>query len=343
MNKNIRVAVIGAGRMAYWHLKGYRAHKSVDVVGIAGRTAAKVEKLQRIFKVPKGYTDYTRMLSELRPDAVSITTPTDSHCSIAINSLASGSHVLCEKPLAMTLQEAGRMIEAEKKYQRILMPGFSQRFYREFVKMKRTIDSGKIGDIRAAWFRRGIGLPPQKWYSDARHSPGVNFELAIHAIDWLRWIIDEPVRRVSAELTVSASGSNIDDTIWMLIVFESGKLGVVGASYCFPFLKRDIGIIGEKKALTVERCKVVTEPCGSHSLGRMALKYLAYSCIIPYWLYYNPFACETGEFIDCIRHGSEPSITSEDGRTSLEIACAAYDSARTGEKISFPYTPGQKP
>ena len=99
--------------------------------------------------------------------------------------------------------------------------------------------------------------------------------------------------------------------------------------------KRDIGVIGEKKVLTVERCKVVTENFSAHSLARMFMKFVLYSCIVPYWLYYNPFERQARDFIDCVATGSAPSITSADGRESLAIACAAYESARSGKKIQL--------
>lgn len=178
-------------------------------------------------------------------------------------------------------------------------------------------------------------MPPQKWYADKESSPGVTFELAIHAIDWLRWIIPSPVEHVSAEMTLSEDGSGIDDNVWMLLKFSSGAVGVVGASYTFPYLKRDIGIIGEKMALTVERSKVVCERFGAHSLGSMLVKNVLHSLILPYWLYYNPFERELREFCDCILHGTVPSVSSLDGRQSLAIACAAYKSARDGKTITL--------
>ncbi|MEI6125628.1 MAG: Gfo/Idh/MocA family oxidoreductase [Pseudomonadota bacterium] len=333
MPKKIRVAMIGSGRMAYWHLKGYKKIRDVELVGIAGRSPSNIAHLNKKFKIANTYTDYRQLLSEQKPDAVNITTPTHTHCTIALESLNAGAHVLCEKPLAMTLNEADMMIAAEKKSGKILMPGFSQRFFKEFLHIKKIVDHGDLGNIRVAWFRRGIDMPLQKWYSEKDKSPGVTFELAIHAIDWLRWIIPSPVQQVSAVMTKAQSGAGIDDNIWMLLKFTSGTIGVIGASYAFPFLKRDIGIIGDKMALTVERCKVVLEKYGSHSLGKMLLKYILYSLIVPYWLYYNPFEKELREFISCIRDGSTPSITSNDGRESLAIACAAYESARTGKTI----------
>ncbi len=335
MPSKIKVGVIGAGRMALWHLKGLKKIKDVEVVAVAGRTPENVHKLNRKFRIQHAYTDYRQMLEEQKPDAVSITTPTSTHCRITLDCLKSGAHVLCEKPLAMSLEEADMMLEAEKQSSKLLMPGFSQRYYKEFVHMKKVIDRGELGKIRVAWFRRGIDLPPQKWYSDKEKSPGVGFELAIHAIDWLRWIIASPVEHVSAEMTVDGSGSGIDDNIWMLLKFTSGAVGVVGASYTFPYLKRDIGVVGEKKSLSVERCKVVTEKYGSHSLGKMALKNMQYSFIVPYWLFYNPFERELLDFVSCIKNGTQPPITSIDGRESLEIACAAYESARTGNKIKI--------
>jgi predicted dehydrogenase len=237
--------------------------------------------------------------------------------------------------MAMTLEEADSMIAAEKSAGKMLMVGFSQRFYKEFVHMKEIIDQGKLGTIKIAWFRRGINMPPQQWYSDKQKSSGVTGELAIHGIDWLRWIINSPVVQVSAELTEHEHYPGIDDNVWMLLTFANGTLGVVGASYTFPFLKRDIGVIGEKLALTIERSKVIVERYGDHSLARLAMKFIQYSFIVPYWLYYNPFERELEHFITCIQSGTSPLISSEDGREGLNIALKALESAHTGRKIQI--------
>ncbi len=333
MSGKIKVGIIGAGRMAYWHLRGYKKNKGVQVIGIVGRTQSNIEKLQRKFKIPYGYTDYREMLERHKLDAVNVTTPTYTHCPIVIESLKSGCHVLCEKPMAMTLEEADRMIEAERSAGKILMIGFSQRFYKEFVHMKEIIDRGELGKIKIAWFRRGINMPPQKWYSEKEKSSGVTCELAIHGIDWLRWIIDSPVVQVSAELTEHDRFPGIDDNVWMILTFENGALGVIGASYTFPFLKRDIGVIGGKMALTIERSKVVVEKYSHHSLAHLAMKFIQYGFIIPYWLYYNPFERELEHFIMCIRTGTSPLVSSEDGRTGLKIALKAIESAHTRKKM----------
>jgi len=333
MTEKIKVGIIGAGRMAYWHLRGYKKIKGVEIVGIAGKTQSHISDLQRKFSISNGYTDHREMLEKERPDAVNVTTPTYTHSSIVIESLGAGCHVLCEKPMAMNLEEADNMIAAERRSGKILMVGFSQRFYKEFVHMKEIIDQGKLGTIKIAWFRRGINMPPQKWYSDKEKSSGVTGELAIHGIDWLRWIINSPVVQVSAELTEHERYPGIDDNVWMLLTFANGALGVVGASYTFPFLKRDIGVIGDKMALTIERSKVVMEPYGDHSLARLAMKFVQYSFIVPYWLYYNPFEKELKHFINCIQTGAAPLISSEDGREGLKISLKAIESAHTGRKI----------
>jgi UDP-N-acetylglucosamine 3-dehydrogenase len=333
MSEKIRVGIIGAGRMAYWHLKGYQKLKGVEIAGIVGQTRSNIEKLQRKFKISHGYTDYREMLEKQKLDAVNVTTPTYTHCPIVVDSLRAGCHVLCEKPMAMNLDEADRMIQAERESGKIIMLGFSQRFYKEFVQIKKLIDQGELGKIKVAWFRRGIDMPPQKWYSDKEKSSGVTGEVAIHAIDWLCSIMNSKVVRISAELTEHADYPGIDDNMWMILKFENGALGVVGASYTFPYLKRDIGIIGDKRALTVERSKVVVEEYGSHSLGMLVLRFIRYSLILPYWLFYNPFEKEVAHFISCLRTGSAPVSSSEDGRVSLAIALKAVESARSGKKI----------
>ncbi len=327
--------MIGAGRMAYWHLKGYRGTKDTQLVAIAGRSAAHIHHLQKKFAIPYAYTDYRKMLAEQHLDAVSVTTPTHTHCQIVIDCLNAGCHVLCEKPMALTLNEAERMIETEHTTRKILMMGFSQRFYKEFALMKEIIDQGQIGAVRVAWYRRGINMPPQNWYADPYASGGVSAELAIHGIDWLRWIIDARVVQVSAELTQHPRHPGIDDNVWMLLKFENGAVGVVGASYCFPFLKRDIGVVGEKMALTIERGRVIMEKYGNYSLPMLVLNYIKYCFIVPYWLLYNPFQREMGHFVSCIKSGAKPCATSEDGKISLEIALRAKESAQSGKKIQL--------
>lgn len=335
MGKKIRVGIIGAGRMAYWHIKGYQKNKTVQVVAIAGKSEDNAIRLQKKFAIPHAYTDYRKMLKEQNLEAVSVTTPTHTHCHIVIDSLQAGCHVLCEKPMALTLEEAQQMIEAEKAASKMLMIGFSQRFYKEFSYMKKVIDQGQLGAIKVAWYRRGINMPSQKWYAEPDKSAGVTTELAIHGIDWLRWIINSRVVQVSAELTENPLYPGIDDNAWIMLKFENGALGVVGASYRFPFLKRDIGVVGDNMALTVERGKVIMEKYGDYSLGTLVMKFIAYCFIIPYWLLYNPFQKEVAHFISCIKTGNTPLATSEDGKISLEIALRAKESAQSGKKIKL--------
>jgi predicted dehydrogenase len=176
-------------------------------------------------------------------------------------------------------------------------------------------------------------MPRQPWYLDREKSCGVTCEVGIHAIDWLRWMMGSRVIQISGECTEHSTCKGIDDNIWMMLKFENGAIGVVGASYTFPFLKRDIGLIGDKMALTVERGKVIIENYGQYSLASMVCKFVGYSFIIPYWFFYNPFQKELEHFISCIRTGEKPLVTSEDGRISLEIALRALESAQTGQKI----------
>lgn len=319
--------------MAYWHLRAYRKMKAVRVIGIAGRTESNTVKLQKKFGIPHRYNDYREMLEKNKPDAVNVTTPTATHCPIVVASLQSGCHVLCEKPMALNLEEADQMLAAEKKSGKMLMIGFSHRFYKEFVHIKEMIDRDMLGKIKVAWFRRGITMPPQKWYAAKEESSGVTCEVAIHAIDWLRWIINSKVVQVSAEVTQHHDHPGIDDNVWMILKFENGAIGVVGASYTFPFLKRDIGVIGEKRALTVERSKVIVENYSQYSLAGLVFKFIKYNFIIPYWLFYNPFQRELEHFINCIQTGTAPAITGVDGKTSLAIALKAIESAHSGEKI----------
>ena len=162
----IRVGVVGLGFMGNMHAKNYRALENTNLVticdidenklkGTAG-TTGNIEGTEQPLDLTgvELYSDYDKMLADAKLDAISITLPTYLHRDFTVKALQAGLNVLCEKPMALNLQQCDEMIAAAKKSGKILQIGHCIRFWPEYVRTKEIIDSGEYGRVVAATFQR---------------------------------------------------------------------------------------------------------------------------------------------------------------------------------------------
>jgi predicted dehydrogenase len=154
------------------------------------------------------YTDFDKMISEAKLDAVSIALPTPMHAEFAIKALEAGLNVLCEKPMASNVKECDRMIAAAEATGKILQVGHCIRFWPEYAKTKEIIDSGEYGKVKAASFRRLGSLPTwscDNWMMDGGKSGGALMDLHIHDSDFIQYVFGMP-RVVYSRCTNGPSG-----------------------------------------------------------------------------------------------------------------------------------------
>lgn len=329
MVKKIEVAVIGAGRMAYKHIRAYKKLKNVEIIGIAGKSKENIAFLCKKTGIQKGYTDYKELLSESNPNAVSITTPAHTHAEIAIDCFKNNCHVLCEKPMSMNVKEARKMNEAANKAKKLLMIGFNIRFTDTFVKAHSMIDKGIIGNVRLAWFRGSGNIQKKEWYFNIKTSGNITLESSIHKIDWLRWIIKSEAKEVYSQTIKDVLGLGINNNEWTVIRFKNDALGVIGSSFTFNALSDDIGVIGDEKCLGIRNGNVIVKDFrkGASNLDR--LLYGVPNFIPDIKLFFNSsINNEVSHFVDCIIKKKKPLVTGEDGLRSVEIAEASIKSAK---------------
>lgn len=200
----VRVGVIGLGFAGETHLKSYRQLPNVQVMALAGPEEDKLVHLGTIYDVPHLYRQYDELLARDDIDAISIGVPNYLHAPIAIAALESGKHVLCEKPLARTGEEARQITQAAIKANRVLKVVFNQRFRSDVQVLKRYVEAENLGCIyyaKASWMRRrgipGIG----SWFINKEMAGGGPLiDVGVHILDMALYLLGEP--RV---LTVSAS------------------------------------------------------------------------------------------------------------------------------------------
>ena len=192
----LRVGVIGLGWAGERHLKSYLRLPNVEAVALSGLEEPRLRELGERYGVPNLYRDYAELVARDDLDAISVCAPNHLHAPVAIATLESGKHVLCEKPLARTGAEAEEIVRAAREAGRVVHIAFTQRERGDVQVLKRHILDGNLGRIyhvKAAWMRRN-GIPGMgSWFTNKEMAGGGPLiDLGVHMIDMALFLMDEP-------------------------------------------------------------------------------------------------------------------------------------------------------
>lgn len=238
----IKVAVVGCGSISkYRHIPEYAGNENVELVAFVDPVIERAEHYAEQFGA-KAYADYETMLAEVKPQAVSVCTPNYLHAPVSIAAANAGAHVLVEKPMAVTDEEAEAMIEAAARNGVKLMVGHNQRFMPPHVKAKQILATGVLGKVLT--FRTSFGHPgPDAWSIDGAESwffrkpeavMGAMGDLGVHKSDLIRWLLDDEVSEVAGFVgTLHKQGTDIDDNSSVLLRMKSGAMGTLVASWTY--------------------------------------------------------------------------------------------------------------
>jgi predicted dehydrogenase len=216
MNQVLKVGIIGAGGIVRaFHLKpGWLADPDVKIVAVCDIHEPTARKLAADFNIPKVFTDFRELLKIDEIDAVDVCTPNKVHTEAVVAALEAGKHVLCEKPLAVTVDEVLQMRRALRKSGRLLMTAQHHRFSPMSVAIKAWVDSGALGEVyhsRVNATRRNM-LPPRAGFIDPKLSGGGPcMDIGVHALDTAMWLMNfpKPVRVSGRAHTNFAKGFDI--------------------------------------------------------------------------------------------------------------------------------------
>jgi predicted dehydrogenase len=201
MSARFRVGLIGTGMIANAaHLPAYRNLKDdVEIVGVADTRETAAKETAERYQIPRHYTDPYKMLQDLKPDLVSVTTPNAYHKEYTIAALKAGAHVLCEKPIAVKHRDAVEMYQVADSEGRLLFASQTLRFQNKYLAAKEFCSEGKLGEpyfVDIEMIRRR-GIPTWGLFHIKEHNLGGSFcDLGVHALDCVTWLLDNP--RISA-------------------------------------------------------------------------------------------------------------------------------------------------
>ena len=272
----LNVGVIGGGSISEYHLGPYFAHSNVEIVAICDRNEERLQVLGEKYNAVNVYTEVDALLANDQIEAVSICTWNNSHAEIAIKALQSGKHVLIEKPLSVTLEEAYAIEAAVKDSNKILQVGYVRRFASNVAVLKKFIDAGELGELyyaKASCLRR-VGNPGG-WFSDSTKSGGGPLmDLGVHMIDLCWYLMGKPkpisvtgntykklgnrshIENLSfyKAADFNADHNDVEDLANALIRFENGASLFVDVSFTLQAKQDELSVklYGEKGGAEIE-------------------------------------------------------------------------------------------
>ncbi len=341
----IRLAISGAGAIAERaHIPAFLSIPEIVIVALQSRTIEKAERVAAAMasgEKPRIYRDYDEMLRREHPDAVGIFTPNALHCEFTLTALAAGAHVLVEKPMAPTVAEARRMVDAAKDAGRVLMVAMQRRFGGLERAIKRAIDEGAIGTphfLRSRLSHGGpeVWAPGQNWFFERGDSGGgAMLDLGVHVADLARWFMGE-VESVSGQVATLGKNIRVEDNGAAMLKFRSGAIGVIEASWTSrpPLSATEIyGSEGRIMAGYPRLDIAVLTPDGAAVAGFERDEIM--KRFDPRdWLAASRDLAHT--FVAAIEGKAPANPNAEDGMRAIEIIDACYRSSRSGASIKLP-------
>jgi UDP-N-acetylglucosamine 3-dehydrogenase len=284
----------------------------VAVSDVSERALKKIEKKYGA----KGFTEYSDLLENPEIEVVSVCVPTTFHHAVVMEAIKNGKHVLVEKPIAFTVQEAEEMIAAAKEAGVMLATGHVERFNPAVQKAKELIDDGVIGDIVSAFAKRVGPLPPR--IKDV----GVSIDLAIHDLDIMNYLFDEEVTQVYGSMNCSFDDSEFEDHAEIMVNFDNESTGIIEVNWLTPYKRRELELTGTAGIISVDYITQDIEVYGKFAQD-IQIKHE------------EPLKGELKSFLNAVATNTEPEITGEDGLKALKMVIAANRSSKEHKPISF--------
>jgi len=332
MAERIGIGVIGCGAIAeHAHLPNYAAHPRAELVAVADVDRGRAEAMAEKFGVPNVYLDYRELLARDDIQAVSVCTPNYLHGVQTIDAARAGKHVLCEKPMALSIAEAEDMIDAAENAGVQLMVGFTHRFYHFNGKARELIAKGEIGrpyTVRVRFAHKGpytSWSAVSDWFFDRqRAGGGAVLDMGIHALDIARYVLDTEIRTVSANLATLSKDIQAEDAAVISLEFINGTLGYIETgwhSYPGPL---GLEIYGSKGTIVVDYetpLRLWTEAGGWQEMRDFPTD--------------GGWPAEINYFVDALLAGEQVTPDGWDGIASLRAALAVYDAHSTGTRVAL--------
>ena len=229
----IKIALIGAGKMGISHLSILGAHPDVDVVGVCDTSKMVNDFLSRYGKF-NCFTDYKKMISETKPDAVVVAVPTKFHYSMIKDLLENGIHVFAEKPFCLTSAQGEELVKLAASKKVVNQVGYHNKFIGTFSEVKKIVKSGALGSIHhfvGEAYGPVVVKPKQEtWRSDPAEGGGCLLDYASHVIDLINDTLS-PIKAIRGSVLNSIYSKNVEDAVYSILEVSDNLCGILSVNW----------------------------------------------------------------------------------------------------------------
>ena len=343
MEKKIfNIAVIGSAGMARRHMKGIIANPQARLYAVCDIHPEQIEKAKALegADIAVTTTDYRTLLDDKNIDAAIIVTPDQTHLEITKAFLKAGKHVMCEKPMALTMAECEEMMRAEKESGKMLMIGQVCRCAPAFALAKQLVDEGQIGDLYFVESEYAHSYTIHPGVDNWRITPERNGFIGggCHAVDLLRWIAGNPIEVSAYSNHKCLTDWPADDCTVSIMKFPNGVIGKVFASIgcCRDYTMRTC-LYGTKGTIITDNKhgELLLYKGEGKKLGK-ELDF-TFPITIPVDVKSHNVARELDQFLDALIKGEKSPVSSIEGASTVAVCNAAIESAHTGKPVTVKY------
>jgi UDP-N-acetyl-2-amino-2-deoxyglucuronate dehydrogenase len=345
----LKFALVGCGRIAKRHaeLLGHGQIANAQLAAVCDAKPERARSLGAQFKAPH-YSDMHAMMQAIRPDVVAVLTESGLHADHVVALAPYKAHIVVEKPMALTLRDADRMIGACDEVGIKLFVVKQNRFNVPVVKLREALEAGRfgklvLGTVRVRWCRPQAYYDQDPWRGTWAMDDGVLSNQASHHIDMLEWMMGE-VESVYALARTALVDIEAEDTAVVVLRFQNGALGVIEATTATrpKDLEGSISILGEKGSVEIAGFAVnemrvwnFTEPLDDDA--SVMQKY----SVNPPNVYGFGHQAYYEHVVDCVLNNRKHLVDGLEGRKSLELISAIYESVETGRSVQLRFNPTQ--
>ncbi|GAA4159877.1 Gfo/Idh/MocA family oxidoreductase [Gryllotalpicola daejeonensis] len=303
----LTVGVVGAGSMGCEHARQLRALGVRTLMWSRSGADAAAAALG-----VESVSSFEALLTGA--DVIDVTTPTPTHLDLGRAVLAAGKHLICEKPLARTVDDALALVAAAEASGRLLLPAHVARWFPAYARVKTEVDGGELGSLQRLRFYRGGAYPTSPWFADRAQSGGVVMDLMIHDLDQARWLVGEAVR-------VEATR---DEGVVAGHPFESASVTLTHAS---GVLTRVDGVWGPPDTTFTTEFAVVGSAGSREHSSRDEERGAADG--------QSPYLAQLRDFLAAIETGAPVRVAPADAVAAVRLATAALESIETGRSVEL--------
>ena len=339
---DIRFGIAGCGMIAKWHAQAVSHVKGAVLYGASSRSEDSRDAFCKKYNI-KPYVSYNDMLKDDCIDAICICTPSGQHASMAIAAAEAGKNIVVEKPMAITVQECDRIIEACEKNKVLLSVIFQSRYSKPVRQLKSAVDNGWLGrmtygDVYMKFIRSPEYYTQSTWKGTwEMDGGGALMNQGVHGVDLLLYIMGD-VKSVYGNARTLVHNIQTDDTTAAVLEYKNGALGVIQASTTvYPGVPRKLEISGYQGTIVIEEDVITSWDIKGMTVPDdvIVTKNEDFSAADPAAFTIEGHVNQFTDIVTSFREGKRPYVDEYEGKRSVELVCAVYESSKKGIRIDL--------